>query len=127
MPKRKRAWASWIYQSDTRADQSASLSLTYWMNNLQSLSTEQPLFVSLNPSREPAPDKVYNRHQFSHPKFDQAAIDAQQRLGKLQGMNRTWYCGAWQGYGFHEDGLYSAVQVAQRLGVSPPWDTVSSS
>ena len=120
MPRRRRAWASWVYLADTTQAEPA-LSLTYWMNNLQPLGTQQPLLVTLNPSKEPDPALVYDRHTFSHPLFDASAIAAQTRLPDIQGRDGIWFCGAWQGYGFHEDGLNSAIAVAQQLGAQVPW------
>ena len=121
MPKEKKAWSSWVYQSEEKSDQSGNVSLSYWMNNLQPLDTDTPVIVTLNPAREPDPTKIYDRYQFEHPVFDQKAIDAQSRIDALQGINNTWYCGAWQRYGFHEDGLLSAVNVAKKMGVSAVW------
>ena len=112
MPRNRKAWSSWVYC----AEDSTRLSLSYWMNNLQPLQTQTPLFVTVNPRREP--EKVHDIHEFSHPVFDHAAIAAQQRLNEIQGQDRLWFCGAWQGYGFHEDGLRSAVQVAEHFGIS---------
>lgn len=112
MPRNRKAWSSWVYL----ADQSARLSLTYWMNNLQPLSTDTPIFVTVNPGHEP--DQVYDTHEFTHPVFDHAAIAAQQCLDEVQGQDRLWFCGAWQGYGFHEDGLGSAVRLAERFGMT---------
>ncbi len=122
MPKRKKAWASWVYLCDTRSDETPSISLSYWMNRLQPLETKTPLIVTLNPGREPDPDKVYNTYTFEHPVFDAGAIEAQHALREIQGKDRIWYCGAWQRYGFHEDGLRSGVEVATALGASVPWE-----
>ena len=120
MPRRRRAWASWVYLADsTHAE--PNLSLTYWMNNLQPLGTDQPILVTLNPSQLPDPALIYDTHRFSHPLFDAAAIAAQARLPEIQGHQGIWFCGAWQGYGFHEDGLVSAMAVAQQLGAQIPW------
>ncbi|MEM6405899.1 MAG: FAD-dependent oxidoreductase [Pseudomonadota bacterium] len=120
MPRRRRAWSSWVYLSDhTTAE--PTISLTYWMNNLQPLGTRQPILVTLNPSDEPDPALTYDQHMFAHPLLDAAAIAAQKRLPEIQGQDRLWYCGAWQGYGFHEDGLRSAIEVATRLGAQVPW------
>ena len=91
------------------------------MNNLQPLGTEQPILVTLNPSKIPDPTLTYDVHSFSHPLFDAAAITAQARLPEIQGHQGIWFCGAWQGYGFHEDGLVSAMTVAQQLGAQIPW------
>lgn len=121
MPKRKAAWASWVYLSQARKDQNPSVSLSYWMNNLQPLETDIPMIVTLNPGHEPDPELVYDRYQFEHPIFDGPAIAAQSRLDEIQGEHRTWYAGAWQSYGFHEDGLLSAVKVAEKLRIQVPW------
>lgn len=121
MPKARGAWASWVYLSETRSDAAESVSLTYWMNNLQPLKTQKNIFVTLNPGRQPAVDKTHNWHVFSHPVFTRAAVDAQKRLPEIQGVAGISYCGAWQRYGFHEDGLLSAVTVAKKLGASIPW------
>lgn len=121
MPKKRGAWASWVYLSETSRDQADSVSLTYWMNNLQPLPTRKNIFVTLNPGRQPAVDKTHNWHVFSHPVFTREAIDAQKRLAEIQGVAGISYCGAWQRYGFHEDGLLSAVNVAKNLRASIPW------
>jgi predicted NAD/FAD-binding protein len=80
-----------------------------------------PVIVSLNPHIEPDPAKVIGDYDYDHPLFDQAAIDAQAQLAAIQGVERLWFCGAWGGYGFHEDGLVSALAVANRLGCRAPW------
>ena len=121
MPKRRKAWSSWVYLSEERQDKNPSVSLSYWMNNLQPLATNTPIIVTLNPGREPDPSLVHDRFTFEHPVFDQAAISAQSRLNEIQGTDRIWYCGAWHRYGFHEDGLWSAVNVAEQMGVPIPW------
>jgi predicted NAD/FAD-binding protein len=121
MPKRRGAWASWVYQCNGRRDSSPSISLTYWMNRLQSIPTEQPVLVTLNANTEPEPSLIHDRYVFEHPVFDLGAINAQKQIGMIQGTDRIWYCGAWQRYGFHEDGILSAVNVAAKLGVSPSW------
>ena len=115
MPKRRQAWASWVYLCNNREDREPAVSLTYWMNNLQPLGTDYPLFVTLNPAREPDGALVHDEHIFEHPLFDQNAIAAQERIDEIQGHGRLWFCGAWQGYGFHEDGLNSAVAMAEKL------------
>lgn len=118
MPKNKSCWASWIYLSETKISDAPSVSLTYWMNNLQNLPAETPLFVTLNPGRAPQAGLVHDRHKFSHPVFNCAAVTAQSRLTDIQGKNRSHFCGAWTRYGFHEDGLMSGVAVAKDLGAS---------
>ena len=120
MPRRRAAWASWNYLSSMAETRKASVS--YWMNRLQRLSEKQPVFVTLNPLREPAADTVICRETYTHPMFDAAAIAAQESLWSLQGVRRTWFCGAYFGAGFHEDGLQSGLAVAEALGgVARPW------
>ncbi len=121
MPKRRAAWASWVYQLQGRTDESPAIALTYWMNRLQNLPAHTPLFVSLNPGRMPAVHLTHNVHQFSHPLFDNAAVRAQAKLKDINGVDGLSYCGAYHANGFHEDGLQSAVNVAQALGCTVPW------
>ena len=116
LPRRRAAWAAWNYQRDVVAGtNSQNVCLHYLLNQLQPLPWKQPLIVSLNPLREPRADTVLRRISYAHPVFDNAAIDAQGRLGELQGRSHVWFCGAWTGYGFHEDGLKSGQQAAERL------------
>lgn len=122
MPQKKKCWASWVYLSQARKDNKPALSLTYWMNNLQNLDPAHPIFVTLNPDQQPQEHLVIERHSFSHPIFDLKAIQAQKRIGDIQGKRGLWFCGAYQRYGFHEDGLLSAVNVAKSMGVSIPWE-----
>jgi predicted NAD/FAD-binding protein len=122
MPRRRSAWSSWVYRSDRTEDRNEAISLSYWMNNLQALDTEVPVIVTLNPSRDPSEGTEVNRHFFSHPMFDENAIRAQNRIPEIQGLDRLWFCGAWQRNGFHEDGLWSAVEVVRKMGVRIPWD-----
>lgn len=121
MPKRKAAWASWVYLSEQRHDENPRVSLSYWMNNLQPLPTAQPLIVTLNPGMEPDPARIHDDHGFEHPLFDEAAIRAQEEIPRIQGSDRFWFCGAYQRYGFHEDGIGSAVAMAKRMGIEIPW------
>jgi predicted NAD/FAD-binding protein len=121
MPRRRRLWSSWNYLGAGRG-RARRLSVTYWMNSLQPLTTGADVFVTLNPSREPAPERVHGRFQYQHPVFDREAMAAQSRLWELQGDRRTWFCGSYFGYGFHEDGLQSGLAVAEELaGVRRPW------
>lgn len=116
LPRRPRAWAAWNYERAAEGDRErASVCLHYLINRLQPLPFAQPVIVTLNPAREPDPGRVLGEFEYEHPVFDQAAIDAQQDLPALQGQRRTWYCGAWTGYGFHEDGLRSGLEVATML------------
>jgi predicted NAD/FAD-binding protein len=95
--------------------------VSYLLNRLQPLPVSTPVVLSLNPLVEPAADTVLGRYGYAHPVFDQGAIDAQARLPALQGQRNSWFAGAWTGYGFHEDGLKSALAVAAALGVAAPW------
>ena len=123
MPKRKAAWSSWNYMGERDASNTQQLCVTYWMNLLQVLQTKQDYFVTLNPTHAVDPVKTIKRIVFEHPLFDAAAIAAQDRLGDLQGVNGTWFCGAYFGSGFHEDGLQSGLAVAEAMtGVRRPWD-----
>lgn len=127
MPRRRRAWSSWNYLADTR-NETRRLSVTYWMNRLQSLPEERPLFVTLNPAAEPEADKVLHREIYEHPVFDAAAMRAQQELWSLQGVRNTWFCGAYFGAGFHEDGLQAGLATAEALGgVRRPWNVEDES
>lgn len=119
MPRRKAAWASWVYAAG--GPQTAQrLSVTYWMNNLQNLPG-QPLFVTLNPNRDIREETVRDRYTFRHPVFTRGAIAAQQAIPAIQGRRGLWFCGAWQRYGFHEDGLWSAGRIAEAKGIAVPW------
>ena len=121
MPRRRRAWSSWNYLADTTGE-TRTLSVTYWMNRLQSLPQETPLFVTLNPALEPQASAVHHREIYQHPVFDAAAMRAQQQLWSLQGVRNTWFCGAYFGAGFHEDGLQAGLAVAEQLGgLRRPW------
>jgi predicted NAD/FAD-binding protein len=121
MPKNPDCWASWVYLSEQKNDNAAEIGVTYWMNLLQNIDNKYPLFVTLNPANPPAPELVFNKHIFHHPVFTVEAIAAQEQLEKIQGVRNTWFCGAYQRYGFHEDGMMSGVNVAQKLGAKLPW------
>jgi len=122
MPKRRRAWASWNFLTGRASDPDMPVSVTYWMNLLQNIDDATPLFVSLNPLDEPRAELVHAELDYAHPLFDAAAVDAQRDLDRIQGRGGVWYAGAWCGYGFHEDGLASALHVCERgFGVRPPW------
>ncbi len=119
MPRRKAAWAAWnVLQGE---DREADVCVTYWMNALQNIDNRYPLFISLNPAKPPRSDLVFGRYRYDHPQFNRPALDAQRRLESIQGVRRTWFCGAWTGYGFHEDGLASGLAVAEALGGTVPW------
>ena len=127
MPRRRAVWSAWNYLSDSQADHGQTVSVTYWMNRLQSLETARPLFVSLNPLQEPDPASVLLTRSYRHPQFDAAAMQAQARLPDIQGTGGVYFAGAWTGWGFHEDGIASAVRVAGLLGITPPWATSATS
>jgi predicted NAD/FAD-binding protein len=120
MPKRRAVWASWNYVGPRAGGNPPGV--TYWMNNLQKLPTRKPVFVTLNPNRPPACGSVLHTETYDHPLFSVAAMAAQRLLWSLQGVRRTWFCGAWFGAGFHEDGLQAGLAVAEALGgVQRPW------
>jgi predicted NAD/FAD-binding protein len=122
MPKRRRAWASWNFLRWQREGRAVNdVAVTYWMNRLQGIDPDKPLFVSLNPPFEPAPELTFGQYLCEHPQYNAAAFAAQKRLGEIQGQRHTWFCGAWTGYGFHEDGLRSGLAVAEALGAVAPW------
>ena len=122
MPRRRRAWASWNFLRWARQGAAVNdAAVTYWMNELQGIDKNKPLFVSLNPPFEPEPGLTFGRYICEHPQYDAAAFAAQRRLADIQGKRHTWFCGAWTGYGFHEDGLRSARSVAEALGATTPW------
>ncbi|MBE1206172.1 NAD(P)/FAD-dependent oxidoreductase [Aminobacter carboxidus] len=122
MPKRRRVWSSWNYIGESRTENAQPLCVTYWMNRLQNLDMRHQLFVTLNPTREAAPSQVIGRYHYTHPLFDQRALDAQQQLWRLQGRRNTWFCGAYFGFGFHEDGLQAGLAAAESVtDVRRPW------
>jgi predicted NAD/FAD-binding protein len=122
MPKRRHAWASWNFLRWQREGNAANdVAVTYWMNPLQGIDADKPLFVSLNPPFEPDPALTFGKYMVEHPQYNAAAFAAQKQLGEIQGRRHTWFCGAWTGYGFHEDGLRSGFGVAQALGAAAPW------
>ena len=121
MPRRKHLWSSWNYLRSSNGED-AQLSLTYWMNRLQPLATPTDIFVTLNPMHDFAEGTVMREVDYEHPLFDAAAIAAQRDVWQIQGVQRTWFAGAWLGYGFHEDGLQSGLEVAERIGpMGRPW------
>ena len=123
MPKRKDAWAAWNFLREG-ADDTRKVAVTYWMNVLQGIDPSCPTFITLNPPFEPDPALVFGRYSYDHPQFDLAALEARNKLGDIQGRRRTWFCGAWTGHGFHEDGLVSGLSVAWALGAEAPWTVV---
>ncbi|MGM4891963.1 NAD(P)/FAD-dependent oxidoreductase [Tardiphaga sp. 839_C3_N1_4] len=122
MPKRQNAWASWNFLRWQREGSHVNdVAVTYCMNRLQGIADDKPLFVSLNPPFTPDPDLTFGRYMCEHPQYNAKAFAAQKRLDEIQGKRHTWFCGAWTGYGFHEDGLRSGLAVAEALGATVPW------
>tara|TARA_R110002020_G_scaffold23525_8_gene78250 strand:+ start:1964 stop:3304 length:1341 start_codon:yes stop_codon:yes gene_type:complete len=126
MPVRKKIWASWNYLRSSDRSSDANVAVSYWMNRLQGIDAAMPLFVTLNPDREPRPDMVFGEYSYDHPQFGTDAMLVQARLKAIQGDNNTHFAGAWTGYGFHEDGLSSGIAAAEALGAVLPWRTGSS-
>ncbi len=122
LPKRRAAWSSWNYLGREDALNDDPVTVTYWMNRLQGLAGSTQYLVTLNPPRPPRAGTVIQEVEYEHPQFTPAALTTRQRLAEIQGRRQTWFCGAWTGYGFHEDGLKSAVNVARVMGVKIPWE-----
>lgn len=121
MPKRRTVWGAWNYLFSTSDSKDANISVSYWMNRLQNIDHSKPLFVSLNPKTAPNPELTFQEFTYDHPQFGVNTRNAHKILGEIQGQNNTWFAGAWTGNGFHEDGLRSAVNVANLLGAHAPW------
>jgi uncharacterized protein len=121
LPRRRRVWSAWNYLGGRGLNGARPVCVSYLVNQLQPLPFKTPLVVTLNPVIEPAIGTELRRFVYDHPLFDLAAIDAQRRLPTLQGQRRTWFAGAWTGYGFHEDGLKSALRVAADFVTLPTW------
>lgn len=119
MPRNAKCWASWnCHLVAASGARERGVAVTYWMNRLQSLDLETQLFVTLNRTGEIDPARVLARMTYDHPRFDLAAIEAQGRRDRIQGPARTWFCGAYWGFGFHEDGLQSGLAVARALAAA---------
>lgn len=121
LPRRRRAWASWNFHAPRPELSDEPVSLTYLINRLQPLPFSSPVMVSMNPVDEPREERVLASFDYHHPAFLEGSDEAKRRVASLQGRERTWYCGAWTRYGFHEDGLLSALNVARQMGVPIPW------
>jgi len=121
LPRARKAWSAWNYHGCGGDSAGTSVGVSYLINQLQPLPFSRPVIVTLNPRQDPAPGTVIDAFDYEHPVFDRAAVAAQQALGAIQGRRQTWFCGAWAGYGFHEDGLRSGMAVAASLGVTAPW------
>jgi predicted NAD/FAD-binding protein len=122
LPTRESLWSAWNYLSLGEAGQSVCVS--YLLNRLQRVPFQTPLMVTLNPDPQQMPRDPMAVYQYDHPIFNQSAIDAQAGLNRIQGKNRIWFCGAWCGYGFHEDGLKSALGIIGDFNVEAPWKAV---
>ncbi|MCR8726143.1 NAD(P)/FAD-dependent oxidoreductase [Frigidibacter sp. ROC022] len=114
MPRRRAVWSSWVYKTDTTRPDPA-IGVTYWMNRLQNIPESDPLFASLNPSREVPDHLIYDQKTFRHPVFDAGALAAQRQLSALQGRHNTWFAGAYTRHGFHEDGFASAARIVRLM------------
>ncbi|MDF2231608.1 FAD-dependent oxidoreductase [Albimonas sp. CAU 1670] len=122
MPRRRKVWSSWNFLSQgAEADARRPAEVSYWMNRLQGLPAQAPLFVSLNPAVEPDPETVHGEFSYAHPLFDGPAFEAQSEMDAIQGRGGIWHAGAWLGWGFHEDGLRSGLRAAAALGGRPEW------
>ena len=112
MPKLKKVWASWNY---LEGENNNKLSVTYWMNKLQNLDTKKNIFVTLNPSMKPSKEKIIKRIIYDHPVYNIKTFETQKKIKLIQGKNNIWYCGAYLGYGFHEDGIKSGLDVVNQI------------
>ena len=118
MPKNKKTWSSWNYISSKSEEKS---SLTYWMNLLQKINNSLNVFVSLNPYITPIKSLTYKKIIYEHPIFNNQTNEAQKKMTEIQGKNNIFYAGAWLRYGFHEDGIMSAVNISSLLNIKIPW------
>jgi predicted NAD/FAD-binding protein len=113
MPKNKKAWCSW--NSSMSADNIEKTSVTYWLNRLQNLKIKKNIFLTINPFREIPADKTFKKVTFTHPYFDGDALSNQSNLHKIQNKKNILFCGSYFGYGFHEDGIKSSVEMLKTL------------
>ena len=113
MPKNKKAWSSWNSFVDPKDLNKSSLS--YWLNLLENLKIEENIFLTLNPFREIPEEKIFKKIKFSHPYFDQKALDNQKNLQKIQNKQNLLFCGSYFGYGFHEDGIKSSIEMIKNI------------
>lgn len=114
MPRRRKCWSSWVYTERGPQDRDR-ISLSYWMNSLQPIPHDDPIFVTLNANHPVRQECIYDTYSFDHPVYDAGALQAQADIRSWNGTNRTWFCGAWMRSGFHEDGFASAVDVARAM------------
>ncbi len=109
MPKNKKAWSSW--NSSVNKENTSETSITYWLNLLQNLKTNKNIFLSLNPFLKIDPKKIISRVKFTHPYYDKEALENQNRLKNIQNKKNLLFCGSYFGYGFHEDGIKSSLEM----------------
>ena len=124
MPRHKTAWAAWNYYNSAQDKARAPVAVTYWLNKLQPLPFKTDIFVTLNPPQAINESKIIRRFNYAHPQLNSAAYEAQKQLNQIQGQRGIYFCGAWAGYGFHEDGLKAGMRVARLLGANIPWEAV---
>ena len=113
MPKNKKAWCSW--NSSMSADNIEKTSVTYWLNQLQNLKIDRNIFLTINPFREIPTDKIFKKVTFTHPYYDTEALSNQSKLYKIQNKKNILFCGSYFGYGFHEDGIKSSIEMLKTL------------
>lgn len=121
LPRRTSLWSAWNYAAGAGAQGAQPVCVSYLINKLQPLPFQAPVIVTLNPVREPRRASVIAEFDYAHPVLDGDAVAAQSRLARVQGKGGIWLAGAWTGYGFHEDGLVSALRVANAMGIAAPW------
>ena len=109
MPRNKKAWSAWNAKLSKNVRENSSI--TYWLNLLQNLKIDEDIFLSLNPFDNIEEEKILNKVTFTHPYYDKLALENQTRLKKIQNVNNTLFCGSYFGYGFHEDGITSAIDM----------------
>ena len=115
MPKNKKIWSSWNVLNKTSLENNV-ICVTYWINKLQTIKSDRPILVTLNPKLYKISSKnVIKKLSFRHPILDKNFIKAQDKISSIQGENNTYFTGAWLGYGFHEDGVMSASIIAKKL------------
>mgnify|MGYP001199080366 CR=1 FL=1 len=118
LPKNRLIWSSWNYSTNSKKQISC---ITYWMNKLQNLNTKKNIFITLNPINIPSENKIIKIFKYEHPIYDQNSLNVQKQIKEYQGKNNIYFAGAWNGYGFHEDGVKSALNVIKKLNIDIRW------